>query len=314
MRAFATRLAQILAPVVALLALPGMFVGIAAGATALGEKPVIMSLSVTPRVIRSTGGEITITAQVRYADACALYYEGLRAPRRLKCSSGRLSYRQYVPADAHGHPGPRSLYVVGYSGRRHTRSRDVEIEMLPPRMATVPTPRIESCTAGPECDYGPIHETFLTYGNTSALGDCTFAAAADWEQILVGDQPEPEQIVYEFGAAGGAEADGLSQAAFMSYWMRDGIGGIRATGFEALTTMPAEVRTEVRNYSALIVELGFAQGTYFGSERMTAGTHEAVVDGFTRQGPLVVTWGTTVQMSWEQWADEVIGLWQVAAS
>jgi len=312
MRVFATRLAQILAPLVALLACPGMLVGVTAAAGMLGPRPVIVSLSVTPRVLRSTGGEITITAQVRYADACALYFQGLGAPRRLNCSSGRLSYRQYVPADAH--PGLRSLYVVGYSGRRRTRSRDVEIEVLPASLATVPTSGIESCTAGPECDYGPIHETFLTYGNTGALGDCTFAAAADWEQILVGDQPEPEQIVYEFNAAGGTESDGLSQAAFMSYWMRDGIEGVKATGFEALTTTPADVRNDVRNSSALIVELGFAQGTYFGSERMTAGTHEAVVDGFTRQGPLVVTWGTTVQMSWEQWKDEVIGLWDVAAS
>ncbi len=79
-------------------------------------------------------------------------------------------------------------------------------------------------------------------------------AAVDW-------------IVYEFGAAGGTETGGLSQTAFMNYWMKDGIEGVKATGFEAFTTAPADVRTDVRNYSALIVELGFAQGTYFGSER-----------------------------------------------
>jgi len=41
---------------------------------------------------------------------------------------------------------------------------------------------------------------------------------------------------------------------------------------------------------------------------------ESVVDGFTPEGPLVTSWGETIQMSWEQWNAEVIGMWGIGAS
>jgi hypothetical protein len=47
---------------------------------------------------------------------------------------------------------------------------------------------------------------------------------------------------------------------------------------------------------------------------MTAGAHVVVVDGYTPEGPLVVSWGTTIQMSWQQWNVEVIGMWGINAS
>ena len=123
---------------------------------------------------------------------------------------------------------------------------------------------MEGCTAGPECHYGAIYDTFQTYGNTTTLGDCTFAAAADWEQIVLGVKPEPELIAYEFGAAGGGE-NGLSQTAFMLYWEKHGIGGVTAAGFDRFDTTPSDVRNGVNDYAAMLVDFEFAEGTYFGT-------------------------------------------------
>jgi hypothetical protein len=284
---------------------------LAGAANAEARGPTVASLSVTPRILLSNGGEVTITAHVRGATTCTVYGEGMGAPRTLNCSSGRLSYRRHVPANGYIYPDLRSVYVVAHNGRLHRRSKVINVEVLPPGSGISPAEGVEGCTAGPECDYGPIYDTFQTYGNTTTLGDCTFAAAADWEQIVMGATPEPEQIAYEFGAAGGTEDGGLSQTAFMTYWRKDGIGGIKVAGFEGFYTTPEDVRNGVRDYSALIVALHFVEGTYFGMEKLTAGTHEAVVDGFTPEGPLVVTWGRTVQMSWAQWENEVTGMWRV---
>jgi hypothetical protein len=74
------------------------------------------------------------------------------------------------------------------------------------------------------------------------------------------------------------------------------------------------VENAVRDFGALVVELefkpnyGFAQYTF-----PTTASHDAVVIGFTPAGPLVVTWGETVQMSWKQWNDEIVGMWGIAA-
>jgi hypothetical protein len=36
-----------------------------------------------------------------------------------------------------------------------------------------------------------------------------------------------------------------------------------------------------------------------------------VVDGYTPEGPLVVSWGKTIQMSWDQWNAEVVDMWGI---
>ena len=39
-----------------------------------------------------------------------------------------------------------------------------------------------------------------------------------------------------------------------------------------------------------------------------------VVDGFTREGPLVVSWGQPLEMTWAQWNSEVVGMWGIVAT
>jgi len=53
---------------------------------------------------------------------------------------------------------------------------------------------------------------------------------------------------------------------------------------------------------------GVTDGGYF-ADQMSAGKHMAVVDGFTPEGPLVVSWGQTLQMTWAQWNTEVVNIW-----
>ncbi len=183
--------------------------------------------------------------------------------------------------------------------------------------AVVP-PSVENldvCAPGPDCYYGPIYATYQTYGNVApdGLADCSFASAADWEQIVLGMTPDASVIGDEFAAAGGTSA-GLPQSDLWTYWQQDGIDGVFLTGLDSYYTDQTDVENGVRDYAAMIIELNFAQGTYFGDYQMNAGLHDAVVDGFTPEGPLVVTWGQTIQMTWQQWNDEVIGMWGIASN
>ncbi len=70
----------------------------------------------------------------------------------------------------------------------------------------------------------------------------------------------------------------------------------------------------VVDYGAMIIELQFINGDYIGNIQVSAGLHDAVVGGFTPEGPLVVTWGQTIQMTWLQWNAEIIGMWGIGSS
>jgi hypothetical protein len=171
---------------------------------------------------------------------------------------------------------------------------------------------LDECATGPGCDYGPIGETYPTYGNTptTLLGDCSFAAAADWEQIVLGVKPDPNVVGYEYAQAGGTPA-GLHQDALWAYWKRHGIAGVVQSGLSSYFIQQTDVENAVRDYRALIVQLRFTEHEGFAQYNVAAGLHDVVVDGFTPEGPLVVSWGETLQMTWAQWRNEAIGMWGV---
>jgi hypothetical protein len=175
---------------------------------------------------------------------------------------------------------------------------------------------LDVCVEGRECDYGAAHETFKTWGNVppKALGDCTFAAAADWEQIVLGVHTQQAVIASEFEQAGGNGKEGLSQDALWSYWEGEGIAGVRLTGLYPYTTDRADVEEAVRTYKAMIVELSFSSDHHVAEYKVSGKLHDAVVDGFTPRGPLLVSWGRTLQMTWLQWAQEAQTMWRIQAS
>jgi len=299
------------------LLVPLMCLGLLVGAaSAAASVPVVVSLSVSPHVLSSSGGEFTITARVRNAASCTVYFYGLGSPRTVNCSSGRVSYRRHAPANNGTLPAVWLIHIEAHSGTENARSQDREVEVLPSVAAPPAVKGLDACTASAECDYGAAYESFQNWGNVApdALGDCTFAAAANWEQIVLHISVNPTVLGYEFARAGGTES-GLSQNALWTYWRKDGIGGVYLTGLHRYTTGYEDVENAVRDYGALMAELSFSAEDGFGEYSIaTASTHDVVVDGFTPEGPLVVTWGETLQMTWEQWDDEVVGMWGVGAS
>jgi hypothetical protein len=297
----------------------------ALGATpsiAAASRPVVVALNVTPHSLPSGGGVITVTGRVRNAATCTVYDDV--SPVTVGCSSGRFKVRRRLPRNTGKYPDLYLPYVVAHGDGRNSRSRDGEVHVEPPPTAVAPAPTaaaprvvgLDACSPGPECDYGAAYETFENWGNTAPedFGDCTFAAAANWEQILFHWRAYPTLIGYEFAEAGGSAATGLPQASLWRYWEKYDIAGSYLTGLHSYATTPENVRNGVRDYAAMIVELRFGEGWAFAQYKAAAGLHDAVVAGFTPDGPLVVTWGETVQMTWEQWSDEAVGMWGIGAT
>jgi hypothetical protein len=274
----------------------------------------IVSVSVSPNTVPTSGGTVTVTVRAQGAVTCTFGGENV-TPLPLPCSSGTagitltlpantgptLTYTYYVTAqDANGVVTPQRTYMVTQQGLP-----------LPPSLQGY----LDVCTPGPDCYFGPIYASYPDYGNAAptGLGDCTFAAAADWERIVLHATPDPTVIGYEFGAAGGTASGGLTHNALFTYWMQQGIAGIRAIGFNRYYSDKTNVENGVRSYGAMLVELRFVAGTGFAQYVIpTDSGHMAVVDGFTPTGPLVVSWGQTLQMTWDQWNAEVTGMWGVA--
>lgn len=186
---------------------------------------------------------------------------------------------------------------------------------VPTASTTTTTTTTISSSTTPSTYFRYGNQSFSTYGNVypTALGDCTFAAAANWEQLLFGAQPDPTQIGFEFSQAGGT-VNGITMSQFFSYWQQSGIAGYYFHGAQSYYTDQTDVENGVIKYGALIAELQFIQGDYVGSESVSAGSHALVVDGYTPEGPIVVTWGQTIQMSWQQWNAEVIYMYGINAS
>jgi len=300
-----------------------------ASAASAAVKPTIISLSVTPRAVPASGGAFTAYVRVRHDVTCTLtFYHGHITKHTFKCSDGHLAWHLRAPPAS-------EVEVLGVcleanSGHR-TSERCVSLSRLgnthpaapvsTPTTTTAPPPpppvvNLDVCTAGPECDYGAAYEHYETWGNIASegFGDCTFAAAANFEQILFHSHAYPEILGYEFAEAGGTAQEGLAQNLLWKYWEKDGIAGSYLTHLYDYTPTPENVRTGVRDYTAMIAELTFAEGWAFAQYQANAGLHDVVVMGFTPEGPLVVTSGESLQMTWEQWSDEEIGMWGIEAT
>ena len=79
-------------------------------------------------------------------------------------------------------------------------------------------------------------------------------------------------------------------------------------------SLPESIRSSIDNLSiqAVFASLHLRSGQYVGNVGATQESfHWVVVDGYTPRGPLVVTWGQTIQMTWQQWGQEVDTTWQI---
>ena len=152
------------------------------------------------------------------------------------------------------------------------------------------------------------------YGNSGpdAIGDCTFAAVANWEHIVLNKDPDPAIIGYEFRAAGGSDVSGLSSLAVFNYWRNFGIAGVYLKSVQSYFIDPYDLQTALDNpdIGVVIAELQFTKGQNFAGTYPLGG-HWVLVVGYTPTGPLVVTWGETLQMTWQQWNYETTYMWGI---
>jgi hypothetical protein len=96
-----------------------------------------------------------------------------------------------------------------------------------------------------------------------------------------------------------------------SYWETYGIAGVTISDVQPYDTDPVDVENAVSDFTAVIASLYFAPGDYIGNQEAETGGHAILVDGFTPEGPIVVSWGQTIQMTWAQWNTEVTGMWGI---
>ena len=167
------------------------------------------------------------------------------------------------------------------------------------------------------CNPGPGNLTFPSYGNVPpiGIGSCTFAAVANWEEIVLGTVPDTTLIQREFLAAGGTPNLGLTNSQVFNYWRDNGIGGTYLNAALPFYTDPVNLMSAIddQGVRAVIASLNLAKGQNFAGNEMTEPSyHWVVVDGYTPQGPLVATWGMTLQMTWQQWNLEVVSMWGIS--
>jgi len=179
--------------------------------------------------------------------------------------------------------------------------------------------KIQPCSVGMNnCNRSFASLTFSNYGNNSvsSIQDCTFAAVANWEKIVLGITPDPLQIESEFSKAG-SNNFGLTNDQVFSYWSTNGIGQTYLKAATVLHTDPASLINAINDpaIKAPIAELHFSNGQNFAGFQIQNGSyHWVVVDGYTTTGPLVVSWGQTLQMTWQQWNLEVAAMWGISVS
>ena len=167
------------------------------------------------------------------------------------------------------------------------------------------------------CNPGPGKLNFPTYGNIAptGIGDCTFAAVANWEEVVLGTVPDSALISSEFSDAGGTPSVGLTNAEVFNYWQSKGIGGTFLNAALPFYIDPPHLMSAIddQNVRAVIASLYLPQGQNFAGVTMEdTSFHWIVVDGYTPVGPLVATWGMTLQMTWQQWNLEVISMWGIS--
>jgi len=164
------------------------------------------------------------------------------------------------------------------------------------------------CTDASVCFRATEQNDFPNYGNTypSNLADCMFAAAANWQTIILGTTPREQQVETEYLAAAASSSSGVNEELFIRWWSTKGIGSVTAAGWTFVHQFDEEhVKTAVRQHRALFAIFTFHRHATVAGHRVAPGAHAAIIDGYTADGPLVVTWGHTYQMTWGEYWESI---------
>ena len=158
----------------------------------------------------------------------------------------------------------------------------------------------------------------------NAIGDCSFAAAANYA-LLKGYVPKEVEVVVDyFHLTEGQSEEGISAEELSSFWTRHGIGGLKASlvqkpeaSLRALVAKsPVWVEGNFANQYWTIepieIEAKRVEGTTTyeyetlyspGTQHITVEQHAVLVTGYNTTGPEVVTWGHVYQTSWRNWEE-----------
>jgi len=169
------------------------------------------------------------------------------------------------------------------------------------------------------CFPAPKNIRFASYGNTfpNGVSNCTFAAVANWELITIGRQPDPALVTQEFFSAGGTSSRGLTTEQVFNFWKTQGVGGIHLADSSLLPVDPYTLKRSIDdpNIRSVIASLDLAKGQNIGGVTMTTATyHWVTVIGYTTQGPVIASWGETLQMTWQQWNFEAVSMWRLTTN
>ena len=154
------------------------------------------------------------------------------------------------------------------------------------------------------------------YGNTGPQGldDCTMAAAADWIETTFGYAPPSQDIVSDYWDAeddfsGGADL-GLSPDQLFNYWQTNGIDGTTLTAVNPVSV--ADVESELSQNYVLLASANLPSGYPLGDGQ--GGGHAWIVVGYSGYGPMIVSWGQEVQVSWSNFDNWTTGVWALGVS
>ena len=156
--------------------------------------------------------------------------------------------------------------------------------------------------------------TFQGYGNLTGTNDCTLAAEANWESLNLGVTPANIELLTDWQLASPNNL-GINNTQALAFWTNNGISGIKLQKAETVNIDPISLMNALDNNKSLIGSLAFNAGQNFAGVNFPSYTqHWVLVDGYTPQGPLVVSWGRTLQMTWQQWNLEAVMAYKITAA
>jgi hypothetical protein len=165
-------------------------------------------------------------------------------------------------------------------------------------------------------DYGS-GLSYSSYGNVGpdGIGDCTMASVADWIETTLGTVPSDQETIAAYWAAedefnGGAD-DGLSPDQLFSYWSDSGIDGTVLTAADPVSIDETDVETNLSDQYVLMAAENLPDGFPYGQD---GGGHFWIVVGYSDYGPMIVTWGQEIQISWSEFDAWTTGIWGIGVS
>jgi hypothetical protein len=171
--------------------------------------------------------------------------------------------------------------------------------------------------APPNCDYSLKVPSWSMLGNDQ-YGDCTFAGAAHLSQCWADNAgrpfvPDDRAVVAEYLSFTGGEDTGCVELDVLKRWRVDGIVGHKIGAFAALDHGEREHLMQATylfggTYLGVAMPLSAQdqaiwdvppQGPIGRGSPGSWGGHCVVVVAYNPTGPIIVTWGQLVQMTWE---------------